>query len=72
MDANTPDDPSPEWLTTEQVAKLLQVTDRKLKSDRAAGRGLPFVRFSAGVIRYSAAAVRDYLELLTVRPPLPG
>lgn len=57
----------PEWLTTEQVAALLQVSEQKLKKDRLAKVGLPFTRLGR-TIRYRRSEVDRFLELSTVSP----
>lgn len=61
----------PEWLTTEQVAGLIQVSVQKLKNDRVAGRGLPFAKLGS-TVRYRRSEVDRYLELVTTYPRLPA
>jgi excisionase family DNA binding protein len=58
---------SSEWLTTDEVAHLLQISVQKLKSDRAKRTGLPFTQLGRS-IRYRRTEVERYLELATIRP----
>ena len=60
----------PEFLDTRQVAELLGISEIKLKKDRAAGKGLPFAKLGGRVL-YRRTEIERYLELVTVRPPLP-
>jgi excisionase family DNA binding protein len=62
------DPENPEWLTTKQVALLLQVSEKKLKTDRAGEKGLPYVRLGGTTIRYRRSDVERHLELATIHP----
>lgn len=54
--------PTIELLTTDQLAQLLQVTDRHVRRMRADGSGPPFVVFGERTIRYSAAEVAAWMS----------
>lgn len=59
--------PEAEYLTTEQVAKLLQVSPLKLAQDRVYGRGIPYFRLGR-TVRYARAEIQAYLAAHRVAP----
>lgn len=56
-----------EYLTTKEVAKLLQVSVDKLVADRKYDRGIPYVRIGS-CVRYYKGYVEQYLKDNTVTP----
>ena len=54
-----------EFLTTEQVARWLQVSEASLVQDRRRKIGIPYVRFGGRRIRYRRQDVLDYIEANT-------
>jgi excisionase family DNA binding protein len=59
--------PAADYLTTEQVAELLQVSVIKLAQDRMRGRGLPYFRLGR-TVRYARAEIESYLAAHGVLP----
>lgn len=49
-----------ELLTTDDVAKLLKLTDRQVRRMRADGSGPPFIRLGERTYRYSPTVVADW------------
>ena len=48
------------WLTEKEVARLLDISVSKLRSDRFKRRGLSYTKFGKSV-RYAKADVLDYM-----------
>ncbi len=49
-------------LTEREAAKLLSVSVHKLRRDRRAGGGIPFVKLSKnGGVRYSLATIEQFI-----------
>ncbi len=57
----TPDTDEPLWLTTKQVARLLQVSERTLHDIAKAG-DLPRVKLGARGLRYRRSDVEKFAE----------
>lgn len=55
------DEPEPLWLTTKQVARLLQVSERTLH-DIAKDGALPRVKLGARGLRYRVSDVKKFAE----------
>jgi excisionase family DNA binding protein len=54
-----------EFLTTEQVARWLQVSEASLTQDRRRKRGIPYVKIGGRRIRYRRQDVLDFIETNT-------
>jgi excisionase family DNA binding protein len=52
----------PNWLTTEQVAKMLGLSVSALEKWRRDGRGPAFRRLSRRCVRYDARVVSEWME----------
>lgn len=57
-----------EWMTTEELAALVDVSPSTLANQRSKGEGLPYVRLPGRRIRYSRTAVQEWLKANTVTP----
>ena len=53
-------------ITEAQLAEMLGCSRIKLRQDRAAARGVPFVKFEGRMVRYSLRTVRDYIARHTI------
>lgn len=56
-----------ELLTSEEAASLLRCSKVKLAKDRAAKRGLPYVKFGAQVL-YRRTDIDLFLSVSTIHP----
>ncbi|MBF6161063.1 helix-turn-helix domain-containing protein [Nocardia cyriacigeorgica] len=59
-------------LTPQEAAELVGTSAATLANDRAAGRGLPYVKISPQRIRYRLSDLLAYLDERTVRPGAKG
>ena len=59
-----------EFLTKEELAKLLRTSERTIQNMRARGQ-IPVTKISKGLVRYPRVATLRALGLLTV-PPVEG
>lgn len=55
------------YLTPEQLANLLQLTERTLANQRSEGRGIPFVKIEKAV-RYRSSDVEAFFEKASEMP----
>lgn len=62
-------DQLPNWLTTEQVAKMIGLSVSALEKWRRQGRGPAFKRVSRRCVRYDAKVVAEWMELGGKAPP---
>lgn len=56
-----------DFLTEEEVCKILRISGSKLRKDRSLGRGIPFIKMG-GTIRYMYKDVESYIEQCKQNP----
>lgn len=58
------------WLTEKQVESLTGISTSTLQKHRFNGTGLPYVKLSARMIRYSQSAIVRYMHAHEIVPEL--
>jgi len=64
--AQLADQMAADLITTAELAAELKVSEKTLESQRSRKVGLPYIKLSGGIVRYSRKAVREWLEANTV------
>jgi len=51
----------PQYMTEQEVSKLIRISVSKLQSDRHKGRGLPYHKLGNRTVRYAIEDIRAFM-----------
>jgi hypothetical protein len=52
----------PQYITEQEVAKIMKISVSKLQSDRHKGKGLPYHKLGNRTVRYAIEDIRAFMD----------
>ncbi len=58
----------PQYVTEQELSKIISVSVSKLQSDRHKGKGLPYHKIGNRTVRYALEDVRAFMDGCRIQP----